>query len=130
MAEHPNVERLRTGYAAFSTGDFSALDELIDESAVWHVTGRNQLSGDYRGRREVYRFMGRLREVTGGTFAIDLHGVLADDEHGVALVAASGSRDGRAVQTKDVHVFHFRQGLVTENWTASTDQYALDELFR
>jgi ketosteroid isomerase-like protein len=68
-------------------------------------------------------------EVTGGSFSIDLHAALADDEHGVALVTTSGSRDGRPVEMMEAHVFHFRNGRVTEFWDASTDQYAGDELF-
>jgi uncharacterized protein len=129
MAEHPNIERLRTGYAAFSKGDLAALDDLFDENVVWHVGGRNQFAGEYRGRSDVYAFFGRIMEVTGGSFALDLHAVLADDEHGVALVIASGSREGRSVATQDAHVFHFRNGRVTEFWDASTDQHAGDELF-
>ena len=129
MAQHPNIERLRTGYAAFSKGDFAALDALFDENIVWHVGGRGQLAGEYRGRSEVYAMFGRIMEISGGTFALDLHAVLADDEHGVVLVTASGSREGRSVATQDVHVFHLRDGRVTEFWDASTDQYAGDELF-
>jgi ketosteroid isomerase-like protein len=128
MAEHPNVERLRSGYTAFSKGDFAALDQLIDKDATWHVTGRNQLSGDYRGRDEVYRFFGQIVELTGGTFALDVHTILADDDHGVVLVTASASREGRSIKTQDVHVYHLRSGRITESWNASTDQYAGDEL--
>lgn len=129
MAEHPNIERLRGGYAAFSSGDFAALNDLFDENVVWHVPGRSQLAGEYRGRDEVYAFFGRLMEVTEGSFRLELHAVLADDEHGVALVTASGSRSGHSVSTQDAHVFHLRDGHVTEFWTATTDQYAGDELF-
>ena len=129
MAEHPNLERIRAGYAAFSSGDFNTLNDLFDENAVWHVSGRSHLAGDYRGRDEIYAFFGRIFEVTGGTFALELHAVLADDEHGVALVTSSGSREGRSARTQEAHVFHLRDGRVTEFWNASTDQYAGDELF-
>ena len=128
MAEHSNIARIRDGYAAFAKGDFTALNDLFAEDVVWHVSGRNQLSRDYHGRDEVYRFFGELFTVTEGTFHIDLHAVLADDEDGVALVAVSGSRNGRSATTNDAHVFHLRDGVVTEFWDASTDQYATDEL--
>src|SRR5258708_17741278 len=48
MAEHPNVARIRDGYAAFAKGDFGVLTDLFADNIVWHVTGRNQLAGDYR----------------------------------------------------------------------------------
>jgi hypothetical protein len=129
MAEHPNVARIRDGYAAFSTGDFTALDELFADDIVWHVEGRNQFARDYHGRDEVYQLFGKMAEASGGTFAIDVHAVLADDEHGVAMVVTHASRDGKTFEIKEVHAFHLRDGKATEFWNASTDQYAGDELF-
>jgi uncharacterized protein len=128
MSEHSNVARIKDGYAAFAKGDFAALNDLFADDVLWHVEGRNQLAGDYRGRDAVYGFFGRLIELTEGTFHVDVHAVLADDAHGVALVVTTGSRAGRSVTTKNAHVFHLRDGMVTEFWDASTDQYAVDEL--
>ena len=59
MAEHPNVTRIKAGYAAFPKGDSAVLDDLFAEDLAWHEGGRNQLSGDYRGRETV--FLGLLR---------------------------------------------------------------------
>ena len=128
MAEHPNVARIRDGYAAFAKGDFAALNELFADDIVWHVGGRNQLARDYHGRDEVYGFFGKLMELTEGSFHLDLHAVLADDEHGVALVIGTASRGGKSVTTDEAHVFHLRDGRVTEFWDASTDQHAFDDL--
>ena len=80
MAEHPNVVRIRDGYAAFAKGDFAALNNLFAEDLLWHDAGRNQTSGEYRGREAVYGFFGKLMEITEGSFRADLHAVLADDE--------------------------------------------------
>jgi ketosteroid isomerase-like protein len=67
-------------------------------------------------------------EITQGSFRADLHDVLADDEHGVALVALSASRDGRSVNVNAVDVMHLRDGKVVEVWTVPVDQYAFDEV--
>ena len=128
MAEHPNVTRIKDGYAAFAKGDFAVLNDLFAEDLVWHVGGRSQLKKDYRGRDEVYGFFGKLLELTEGSFHIDLHAVLADDEHGVALVAISASRGGKSVTINEAHIYHLHDGRVTEFWDGSTDQYAFDEL--
>jgi hypothetical protein len=37
----------------------------------------------------------RLFEVTGGTFSVDLHDVLANDEHTAALYTIRGERAGK-----------------------------------
>lgn len=128
MAEHPNVARITDGYAAFAKGDLAALNDLFAEDILWHVGGRNQLAGDYRGRDAVYRFFAKLMEVTENTFQIDVHAVLADDTHGVALVFERASKGGRSVETATAHVFHLRDGMTTEFWDAYTDQYSMDEL--
>jgi uncharacterized protein len=128
MAEHPNVARIRDGYAAFAKGDFAALNDLFAEDVLWHVDGRNQLAGDYSGRDAVFEFFRKLMEVTEGSFQVDVHAVLADDEHGVAMVITTASRSGKSIEIKDVHVMHMRDGRILEYWNASTDEYAFDEL--
>ena len=128
MAEHPNVARLKDGYAAFAKGDLAGLNDLFAEDLLWHTGGRSQVAGDYRGREAVYGLVGKLMEITDGSFRLDLHAVFADDEHGVALVAATASRGGRSITVNEAHVFHLRDGKVVEFWDAFTDQNAIDEL--
>jgi len=67
-------------------------------------------------------------ELTEGTFHLDVHAVFADDEHAVALVISTASRGGKTVTVDEAHVYHMRDGRVTEFWDASTDQAASDEL--
>jgi uncharacterized protein len=128
MAEHPNVARIRDGYAAFAKGDFAVLNDLFAEDLLWHEPGQNQLSGDYRGREAVYGFFGKLMEVTEGSLSVDLDAVFADDEHGVALVALSASRGGQSVQVSAAQLFHMRDGKVEEFWSVSAEPNAFDEI--
>jgi len=128
-AEHPNAARMRDGYAAFSTGDFTALNDLFADDILWHIGGRNQFTRDYHGREKVYGLFGKMAEASGGTFAIEVHAILADDEHGIAIVVSRATRNGKSFEIKEAHVFHLRAGKVVEFWDASTDQYAGDELF-
>jgi uncharacterized protein len=128
MADHPNAARIRDGYAAFARGDFAVLTDLFAADLVWHVPGRSQLAGEYRGRDAVFEFFGKLMEITEGSFRLDVHSVLADDEHAVALTFGTASRGGRTITDIAAHVFHMRDGKVVEYWDATTDQYAFDEL--
>jgi uncharacterized protein len=128
MAEHPNVARIGDGFAAFAQGDFAVLTELFADDVVWHVGGRSQLAGEYRGREAVFAFFGKIMEVTEGSFRLDVHAIFADDDHAVALTFVTASRGGRSIKDQAAHVFHVRDGKVTEYWYAPTDQYAFDEL--
>ncbi len=68
-------------------------------------------------------------ELTGGTFKLDIHAVLADDEHAVVLARATGEREGRKLDDKSVQVFHVSGGKVTEQWLHPGDVYASDEFW-
>jgi len=48
---------------------------------VWHTPGRNQLSGTFRGKDEVFASFQKVAQLTNGTFRLELHAVLVDDEH-------------------------------------------------
>ena len=69
------------------------------------------------------------RPATGGTFRIDLHDVVANDEHAVAIYVTRGEREGRTLEARQVLVSHIRNGKLTEAWLMSEDQYAADEFF-
>ena len=128
MTEHPNVEQARRGYAAFGSGDLATLSELIADDAVWHAQGVGPLSGDYHGRDQVFGFFGRLAEETGGTFRLDVHDILANDEHTAVLATLTASRNGKSIEVPVVNVTHNDgNGKITEFWTSTTDpQAALD----
>jgi ketosteroid isomerase-like protein len=129
MAEHQNVDRLRKGYAAYSSGDLDTLTDLFADDILWHVAGRSPIAGDYKGRDAVFGFFGKLMELSGGTFAIDVHDILANDEHGVAIITNSGTRGDKSFSGQDVHVFHLRDSKVVEFWDSPLDQYNADDFW-
>jgi len=78
---------------------------------------------------QVFGFFAKLQEMSEGTSKLEVHDLLADDEHGVALVAESATRGGRSLESNATHVLHLRDGKVTEFWDARPDQYAADEFW-
>jgi ketosteroid isomerase-like protein len=124
---HVNEELVREGYARFATGDVEALkSQYFAPDIVWHFPGHNPFSGDVDGVDAVLGWLGRSVQATGGTFRIDIHDVVANDEHAVALVRATAQRDGKSLDDNSVQVFHIADGKVTEVWTYPTDQEAAD----
>ena len=127
MADHPNAALLRKGYEAFDKGDVAVLTELFAEDVVWHVAGNNQISGEHRGKEAVFAAFAKTVGVPPLSFKIELHDVLANDEHAVALMQATASRQGKQLDLRDVTVYHIRNGKVTEFWSFAEDQRATDE---
>jgi uncharacterized protein len=126
---HPNEDLARRGYEAFAAGDMATLNDLFADDIVWHSPGRNQLAGTFRGKNEVFAQFQKVAEMTGGTFKVDLHALLADDEHVVALTRASGEREGMTLDDNTVQVFHVKDGKVTESWLHPGDAEAADKFW-
>jgi ketosteroid isomerase-like protein len=126
---HPNEELIRRGYDAFMAGDMDTLNEFFADNIVWHAPGRNQLSGDHRGKEQVFAVFAKLGELTGGTFRLEIHDVLADDEHAVVLARSMAERGGKRLDDNGVQVFHIQDGKITEQWLHPGDTYAGDEFF-
>ena len=123
---HSNEDLLRRGYEAFGKGDMATLQELLAADVIWHVPGKNPLSGDYKGIGEVLGFFQKGVEMTGGTLRVELHDVLANDDHGVALVLVTAEREGKRLADNAVQVFHVSGDKATEAWTHAGDQAAVD----
>jgi ketosteroid isomerase-like protein len=82
---HPNEDLVREGFAAFGRGDLDALQhQFLAEDIRYHFPGRSPIAGDYEGAAQVVQLFGRLFELSGGTVRIELHDVVANDEHAAA----------------------------------------------
>ena len=129
MTDHPNLERAHAGYEAFAAGDLAAVSDLLSDNIVWHSGGSNVLTGDYKGKEAVLGFFGLLMQESGGTFRNEIHDMLANDEHGVALVTMSATRGGKSFEGNVVHIFHMSDGKMTEFWAIPEDQSRYDEFW-
>ena len=62
MEADENVAVMRRAYEAFNTGDMDTLNELFDDSVVWHLPGRSTFANDYQGRDATLGYFGQLAE--------------------------------------------------------------------
>lgn len=110
MTQRENEAILQTIYQALSRADVGTILAQFADGIEFHVAGRSQVSGDYAGKEEVLGFMGKLMELSDGTFSVEVLDILANDTHGVALTMERGSRDGRTMENRAVHVWEIRDG--------------------
>jgi ketosteroid isomerase-like protein len=129
MTDHPHIAVFHRVMAAFAAGDMDALTELFHPDVVWHIGGRNPLAGEYRGREETFAVFGREFQLTGGTYRPQLHDVLANDDHTVALLHVTASREGKQLDMDYTIVFHIRDAKITEGWVLTADPQAYDEFW-
>ena len=129
MGAQDNGELIRSGYEAFSKGDMETIARILAPDIRWTISGRNVISGTYNGQDETFAFFGKLMELTDMTFSVAVHDLLASDDHVVVLAKESASRNGKSLESDDVHVWHIADGKAVEYWAISKDQYEVDEFW-
>jgi ketosteroid isomerase-like protein len=123
--EHPNVTLVRESSAALERGDTQWMADHVADDVVWHVGGNSRAAGEYRGRDTLMQMM-----PSGGSNRIDVHDVLANDDHAVIIGTAHlEAPDGDSVDYKFVNVFHIRDGKVTEAWGLAENDADTDAFF-
>jgi len=126
MGAQDNAELIQSGYEAFSKGDMDTVAKVFADDIRWNIGGRNILSGTYNGQEEVFAFFGKLMEQTGGSFSLEIHDLLASDDHVVVIVKESGSRGSKSATLDEVHVWHVKDGRASEFWGIPKDQQETD----
>jgi uncharacterized protein len=128
VEEHPNGTLLRGLLQAFAERDAVAMETAFDDDVTWHAPGTNRFSGQFRGRVAAMQRLDQMREA-GISTRFDVHDVVANDEHAVALVHLHLEvADGRRYDQPQVQVAHVRGGRIVEFWTMNQDQAVLDLL--
>jgi uncharacterized protein len=121
-----NVVAVRSVLDALSRGDVEPLAELMAADIVWHAPGVHRFAGEFRGPQEVLDLMRRMAEGEVRTAFDEVHAVVGDDEHVVALVRATLTAPGGSVPTRSVVVFHFAGARIEEYWAMNDRQDEID----
>jgi uncharacterized protein len=129
MAEHPNAELLRKGYAAFEARDMQTVGAILADDVVGHAPGNNSLSGDYKGKDQVFAYFAKFMDLHEGTYRFEIHDLLANDEHGVLMVEEEWQKPKR-LRNRSVHIWHLEGGKASEFWFFNEDQAAVDVSFQ
>jgi ketosteroid isomerase-like protein len=110
---HPNAELYRRLTTAFQAGDLDSIRDGLAVDVQWHEAGEATVVD---GRDAVLeRMTGTVAHIEG---RVDVHDVLADDDHVVAMLNVSLRKpDGSEVTYPAVEVAHMSDGRVTERWS-------------
>lgn len=104
-----NIEIVKEGYEAFSTGDIETLMSLFDDNIEWVQPGDSTISGTYHGKREVGEYLSRLGEksptvkhlrfLADGDMVVALTEVAVGDQRGQGAQVLT-LRDGKTVRVQ------------------------------
>ena len=114
------IEKVRQFYTALAQGDFETVGALLSDELVWHQPGKGTLSGVYNGKQNVFAHLGRMAQLSNGTFAIDqVDYVTENSDLVVAAVGFAVSANGHSMQMKGVDLFRFENEQIKEVWLFS-----------
>lgn len=119
---------VRRFFEAGERRDVAAIRDCWTDDVVLHYGGKNPVSGTYHGKDQVLGAYAKMAQITGGTFhRVDLHDLLSNGEHVVALAVVGATRNGQTLEWRGIDVYHIRDGQIAEIWITVTDQYKVDE---
>jgi len=119
-------DTVRKGYKAFSDGDMATLGSLYTDDVVQTMPGKNQISGEYTGRDNVLALYGKLHELSGGTFAVDLKSVKLDGDKVVAVHGAKAEHGGKTLDDNETIAFSFAGDKISRLDLTTADEAAQD----
>lgn len=129
MQEHFNVDIFRRLYDSFTTGDMVKVAEEFADDLVWHVPGRNSISGDYKAPDEALGCFAKMVESTAGTYKPQLHDILANDEHVAAHLHATAHRNDKTLDQDYVFILRIENTKIAEVWEFWNDGPAWEEFW-
>ena len=117
-----NLEIARAYVTAVQQGDQAALGELLSPGIIWHQPGNNRFSGTHTGIAAVGGLLGRMMEVSKGSFAITAANRFMANGDLVAMeIEFSGERDGVTLSQPGIDLLRFSEGRIVVMWLFSSD---------
>jgi len=123
--EHPNATLLRELDAKMKAEGPEAMADYLGDDVEWHEIGRDEPIRGKAALVERWAGMGGA----GGTFSVDLHDVIANDDHVVELVTATVTMGDKTLTYRTAEIMHVRDGKITARWAFSDDTAAINEFF-
>lgn len=125
---HQNGEVLRKLYEAFDKADLATIQNSMADDGVLHVAGDGPLSGDYKGKDEILAYLGDVVSRSEGTFKVEVHDILANDQHVVVLSRVTAEKGGQRIDENGVEIFHVTSGKISEAWFTGMNPNAIGQL--
>ncbi|MCI0677660.1 MAG: nuclear transport factor 2 family protein [Actinobacteria bacterium] len=122
MEQHPNVTLVRNALEAFGKGEMSDFGEVLAEDVEWHQIGGTTVRG-------LAEMMAQWPAGDDVKFDLELHDVVGNDDHVVALVIAHLTAGDLEITYRTAEVYHVVDGKVTERWAMSDDTEAINTFF-
>lgn len=124
-----NEDLVKRGYGLFTKGDMDSLRTLFTDDFVHNMPGKSQIAGEHKGPDAAIALYGKLFELSGGTFSVDLKETLSDGDKVAATHHASAEREGKKLDQDEVLTFTVKGDKLARLDEAPGDQAAFDNFW-
>lgn len=116
-------------YGAMGAKDIDALLALMDDDIVVQIPGQSGIAGSYRGQEATLGLLGKLSELSQGTYTFHVQTITASEDVAAAVGRATGSARGKDLDQEVVHVLDIGGGRVASLRCFFGDQAMTDEFW-
>jgi uncharacterized protein len=114
----------------YGGGSEAALEQLLAPDITWTIPGDSLIAGTYRGRKEVFAYFRRRRDLADRTFRMRRRDVLVGDGDRIAaLTDGSATIGGVEHSWSTVGLYEVRGGQIAACWLLAFDQAAFDAIW-
>lgn len=126
MSDHPHAATYREVLERFNAGDPEAFAAVISDDIEWWAIGAAE---PVRGKAALVEAM--ADGMGDWNITAELHDVVANDSHLVALVNATAEHeDGSRLEYRTAEIHHIDgDGKITQRWAFSDDTQAIVDFF-
>lgn len=118
-----NIDIAKAYIKAVQTGDQATLGAIISPDVIWHQPGNNQFSGTHLGIAKVGPMLGKMMEVSRGTFAITrADHFMANGDWVAITIEFAGEHDGIRLKQTGADLVRVEGGKIVEVRLFSSDQ--------
>jgi ketosteroid isomerase-like protein len=118
-----NIDIAKTYIKAAQTGDQATLGRIISPDVVWHQPGKHQFSGTHHGMAAVGPMLGKMMDVSRGTFTISrADHYMANGDWVAITIEFAGEANGITLKQPGVDLIRIEGGQIVEVRLFSSDQ--------
>ena len=109
------VEVVNLYFSSLANGDLQKLGSLLADDIVWNQPGQGELSGNYRGKGEVFALFGKFMELSNGSFKIDrVDSIMANGEWVAATLHFSAKSKKGEISMNGIDLMRVEDGKIRE----------------
>ncbi len=128
--EVTNQEIARAYYEARIRGNSEAFwRDHVSDNIGYHLPAHTVVGGEFRGKAAVREAFDAIFRRSEKTFKSEILDVTSSDRHAAVLVRATAHRNGKSLDSKQVHVFEIVNQQITEIWIYAYDRYMVDDFW-